>query len=499
MTNSTPWGLHWFRRDLRISGNEALRENWRQTKGRTLGLFCFDSKFLARDYFSHNRFAFFPETLKALRDDWRRHGGDLLVIDSQPERALQELSEHCRRQNISLPTLVTWNRDYEPFARARDQRVENLLKELGITATTARDHLLFEPHEIMKSEAKGDFYQIYSPYGRKWCAALASPIGAKRIAAQTGAASYFDLGADGTKKDLFPMRWSDLQLGDGTIWTDALDQFVAQNTSHVSIPIPKAGFFSAFAELRRFKKQVSDYKVNRDFPAIAGTSRLSIYLKNGSLTVTQILAELQIEKVNWESPSGETQFVKELAWREFYYSILYHRPDVERQSFLPQYTNLRWQNDTQHFAHWCAGTTGFPIVDAGMRELAKTGWMHNRVRMIVASFLTKDLLIDWRLGENYFMKKLLDGDLAANNGGWQWAASTGCDPQPYFRIFNPWLQGKKFDPEGAYIKKFVPELSGLTPKEIHDPEADRSRFGYPMPIVTHAIQRDKALRLYKTD
>lgn len=195
--------------------------------------------------------------------------------------------------------------------------------------------------------------------------------------------------------------------------------------------------------------------------------------------------------------SSAEKFLKEIAWREFYYSILYHFPRVETETFIEKFNDIPWENNEVFFKKWCEGQTGFPIIDAGMRELNTTGWMHNRVRMIVASFLTKDLLIDWKWGEKYFMEKLLDGDLAPNNGGWQWAASTGCDPQPYFRIFNPWLQSERFDPDGSYIRKFVPELKLIATKALHDPTAHRSQFGYPSPVVIHAEQKDKALSLYK--
>ena len=195
---------------------------------------------------------------------------------------------------------------------------------------------------------------------------------------------------------------------------------------------------------------------------------------------------------------GEAKFVSEIIWREFYYYILSRNPRVERESFNPLYSKIAWKNNEEWFSAWKEGRTGFPIVDAGMRELNETGWMHNRVRMIVASFLTKDLHIDWRWGEQYFMEKLLDGDLAPNNGGWQWAASTGCDPQPYFRVFNPYLQSEKFDPTGVYIKRFIPELKDCPVKLIHEPPQDLMNRNYPAPMVDHSVQRLEAIALYKS-
>ncbi len=489
------WGLHWFRRDLRVPGNSALKENWKQTKGRTLGFFCFDSKFLSRSDFSNNRFAFFLKTLQRLKTDLREQGGDLLVVDCLPYEAFPKLFHYCRSKRMSLPTLVTWNRDYEPFARNRDNKIKTVLHDEGVQALDFRDHLIFEPHEISKNDHSGDFYQIYSPFFRKWSSRLKSSEGEHRIQLQAQANRYFS--RHERKTDLFKMTWDKLRNDSDFPFADSLDRFVDLNSKKVTIPIPEAGFFAAYKNVLKFKSQIDQYKDQRDSPAVNGTSGLSIFLKNGSLTVAQIIAALDLHSRTSQRQAGRNQFTKELAWREFYYSILFHRPEVEKHSFNPKFENIKWVNDQVFFRRWKEGTTGVPIVDAGMRQLSQTGWMHNRVRMIVASFLTKDLLIDWRWGENHFMKNLLDGDLAANNGGWQWAASTGCDPQPYFRIFNPWLQGQKFDPAGEYIKTFVTELRDAPKEFIHEPTADRSKWHYPAPIVDHSIQRERAIRLYK--
>ncbi|MGE4131805.1 MAG: deoxyribodipyrimidine photo-lyase [Bdellovibrionales bacterium] len=485
-----PWGVHWFRRDLRIAGNAALRANWKRTEGRTLGLFCFDSKFLARPDFSHNRFAFFLKTLSALRSEFRAMGGNLLVVDEQPtdffDRLLTTQSETLR------PQVVSWNRDYEPFARARDEKVQKLLQKNGLEVLTTRDHLLFEPDEIFKTQP-GSFYQVYSPFGRKWFEALNGKVGQARLAEQAVVKRYE---VNDSPSDLFRLTWADV-LPDANFTRDEFDRFDRENRKSVTISIPAAGFREAYQQLKQFKDKLEAYKEDRDRPDMEGTSRLSHFLKNGSLTSSQILHHLVNSPLTWDKPSGRNQFVKEIAWREFYYHILYHRPDVESGAFLADFRDLAWENREDYFARWKEGSTGFPIVDAGMRELRKTGWMHNRVRMIVSSFLTKDLLIDWRWGEAHFMHLLLDGDLAPNNGGWQWAASTGCDPQPYFRIFNPWLQSEKFDPEGKYIRQYVPELREAPTAALHDPEADRSRWKYPEPIVDHKAQKVKALALYK--
>ncbi|MBN8549284.1 MAG: deoxyribodipyrimidine photo-lyase, partial [Deltaproteobacteria bacterium] len=299
-----------------------------------------------------------------------------------------------------------------------------------------------------------------------------------------------------TKQDLFQLNWTQLLGKDGATF-DQLEAYLLQNSKLVSVPIPKAGSVAAMRKLKEFKRQALDrYAEARDFPNVKGTSQLSIFLKNGSLTVAQIIAELELQNQTFAEKSGPSVYLKELAWREFYYYILFHHPRVEQEAFLSKFKNIAWENRPEYFEAWKNGMTGYPIVDAGMRQLNQTGWMHNRVRMIVASFLTKDLLVSWQWGERYFMEKLLDGDLAPNNGGWQWAASTGCDPQPYFRIFNPRLQSEKFDPTGEYIKTYIPELAEFSPKEIHVPSESGRSSKYPSPIVDHQEQKEKALELY---
>jgi deoxyribodipyrimidine photo-lyase len=277
-------------------------------------------------------------------------------------------------------------------------------------------------------------------------------------------------------------------LGEGVESLDQLDEFRVKNAKQVGIRIPKAGADAARRCLAAFRDRVTSYKDQRDFPAQRGTSQISIFLKNGSLTVPQVISELSLGQESVSSDRGAAKYLKELAWREFYYHILWHCPRVENETFIERYNSISWENREDLFDAWKAGKTGYPIVDAGMRQLQETGWMHNRVRMIVASFLVKDLHIDWRWGERFFMQQLLDGDLAPNNGGWQWAASTGCDPQPYFRVFNPTLQSEKFDPQGAYIKRWVPERAGLVGKALHEPIG---------PVVDHAARKIKVLAWYK--
>jgi deoxyribodipyrimidine photo-lyase len=488
------YGIHWFRRDLRVAGNPALRWSWREHGGRVLGLFCFDEVFLARPDFSVDRFAFFLDTLVALRDELRAAGGDLLVLNEGPTAAFERLFATLQSRGVPRPASVSFNRDYEPFARARDEAMTKLLAErFGVAVHTERDHLIIEPDELRKPDAPDDattFYQVYTPFARRWFSLLATPQMQARIAQQREGLAWLDARARGrAARPLFTLTWDALG-GGAPLLPDHLERFRTANARRVQVPIPKAGSLAALARLRDFAGRLRDYKTRRDLPAEDGTSRLSVFFKNGSLTPAQAIAALELADAAFGEATGRSAFLRELVWREFYYHVLWHRPDVETRAFLPRFRALPWQNREDWFARWKAGETGYPIVDAGMRQLAQTGWMHNRVRMIVASFLTKDLLIDWRWGERWFMERLLDGDLAPNNGGWQWAASTGCDPQPYFRIFNPVLQGQRFDPDGAYVRAFVPALRDHRgpAKALHEPQD---------PLVDHARQKAAALAMYQ--
>ncbi len=490
------YGLHWFRRDLRVAGNPALRWSWGQHRGRVLGVFCFDAKFLARPDFSADRFAFFLATLDSLRTELRDTGGELLVLDRGPEDAFSFLMQLFDTHRLGRPATVSFNRDYEPFARQRDQAVTTLLEDRwGVSVHTERDHILIEPEEIRKDDRPGKaiaddaprYYQVYAAFARRWFDLLASPRIRARIDAQEQGLAYLDTRADGhAQPPLFTLTWRGL-FGDTPPPDDHLARFVAANTPRVRVKIPAAGCSAARARLRDFATRLAPYKSQRDVPGVDGTSKMSIYFKNGSFTSAQVIAALKLGGTTFAEGTGPSAFLREIVWREFYYHVLWHRPDVETRAFLPQFRELAWTNRSDWFEAWKAGRTGYPIVDAGMRQLAQTGWMHNRVRMIVASFLTKDLLIDWQWGERYFMERLLDGDLAPNNGGWQWAASTGCDPQPYFRVFNPTLQSQRFDPRGTYLRRFLPERQADDDHAIHLPRD---------PIVEHALQKQKALAMY---
>ncbi|NCN41464.1 deoxyribodipyrimidine photo-lyase [bacterium] len=485
------YGIHWFRRDLRITGNLALQRQFKKHDGRVLGLFCFDKKFLSRPDFSINRFQFFLNTLVELQRELRSVGSDLLVLDVGPDEAYETLFKDLRKHGLDLPATVSWSRDYEPFALARDQRLQTYFLSEGLDVFSERDHLLIEPWELQKDDGTG--YQVYTPFSRKWLELYVSEKYGDRTKVFKNSKKYLKSLEKGSPEKIFQLSWKKL-FSDKLQYPDHLEAYCEKNQKLVTVPIPPAGSLAANERLKSFQEKVMEYSEKRDFPDLSATSGLSPYLKNGSVTVPQIIHELSLVPYK-KKQSGADVFLSELIWREFYYHILYHNPRVENEAFLPKYKNLKWENSPKYFEAWKNGMTGFPIVDAGMRQLKTTGWMHNRVRMIVASFLTKDLLIDWRWGEKYFMETLLDGDLAPNNGGWQWAASTGCDAQPYFRIFNPWLQSKRFDASGVYIKKYIPELKDFDVKKLHEPILNHPV--YPAPIIEHVEQKEKALKLFK--
>ena len=488
------WGLHWFRRDLRLEDNLAFIQNYQRNEGRVLGFFCFDPTFLSRQDFSHNRFAFFLQTLKELKTQLLSLEGDLIILEGRPQEAFKKLFEFLQSRKVSLPQNITFNRDYEPFARKRDLELFKYFSEdLKIKVETFRDHLILEPGEVLKDEEiPQSFYSVYTAFYKKWIKVIIQPEKNLRIFHQIPK----------TKLNL-KLTWKNL-LGDDVSRLDCLEHYIKNNLAQVSIDLnnmPEAGHHAALNKLKKFKDKLKNYQTDRDLPSILGTSQISPYLKNGSITSAQII--FWLEK-NWEkfdlnqdvNKLYELQFLKELVWREFFYHILWFRPEVESAAFNIKFKNISWENNQKKFDAWKLGITGYPIVDAGMRELNQTGNMHNRVRMITASFLIKDLHVDWRWGEKYFMEKLWDGDLAVNNGNWQWVAGTGCDAAPYFRIFNPMTQGKRFDPDAVYIKKYIPELTHVSSKDIHLLNFKVS--GYPSPIVNHDQARLKTMELYKT-
>ncbi len=419
--------LFWFRRDLRLQDNaglyQALKEN-----NEVIPIFIFDSVILDKlDDPADRRVEFIHQSIALLKDELEQTGSTLLVFHGNPVKIFKELR----------PKAVYTNHDYEPYATKRDGEIKAILERKGISFKTFKDQVIFEKDEIIKED--GTPYTIFTPYSKKWKAAL----------------NKFNLKSCPVEK--------------------YADNF--KKTAPISIPsLADLGFKETkpqFPDSAIKQSIIEKYDTFRNFPGIAGTSRLSVHLRFGTVSIRK-LARVALKK--------NEVWLNELIWRDFYHMILWHFPHVERKAFKPAYDRIEWRNDPAEFEAWCQGRTGYPIVDAGMRELNVTGFMHNRVRMIVASFLTKHLLIDWRWGEAYFAQKLLDFDLAANNGGWQWAAGSGCDAAPYFRVFNPYIQTEKFDPERTYIKKWVPEYESKN---------------YPRPVVDHAMARRRVLTVYK--
>lgn len=488
------WGLHWFRRDLRLLGNPALGWSCREHGGRVLGLFCVDPASAARDDFSPDRHALLLVTLRALRDELRACGGDILVLEGDPALVFERLLTELAARGIRGPATVSFNRDYDPFARARDERVRDVLaRRFGIVVRDERDHLVVEPQELLKPSAEArhepTFYRVYTPFARRWLELLRAGRLRARIGEQRQALRDLDHSPRGRAAALYRLTWPALWGRSGPpSCDDQLDERIARDLPRLRVPLPPVGSGAALARLRAFAPRLEAYKEARDRPGEDGTSRLSIYFNHGALTTTQAIAALDLEDVGFDDGDGRSAFLREIIWREFSYHLLWHRPEIEGRAYQPALRAIPWENDERLFAAWKAGRTGFSLVDAGMRQLATTGWMHNRVRMVVASFLTKDLLIDWRWGERYFMQRLLDGDVAPNNCGWQWVASTGCDPQPVFRVLNPVLQGKRFDPAGDYIRAYVPERRDDDRLAVHEPRDA---------IVVHAVRRERALAMYR--
>ncbi len=458
--------IHWFRSDLRLADNTALAAACRQAEA-LAPVFVLDDALLDRHREAHPRLRFLCECIEDLAAALEAAGSRLVVVRGAPDRCLPALARACKA------SLVIWNRDYGPYAKSRDREVRAALERDGVRVRTCKDRPVFEGDEIRT--VQGGAYTVYGPYRRAWWrrhqASPARPLPAPPLPACIPEALV----------DAVPL------LREAEFGADATD-------------IPRGGTAPARERLEAFLDGAARrYHVDRDFPAIAGTSRLSPYLRFGALSVREcVRAAFALAAAEPEAEEGVRAWIDELVWRDFYHAVLDAHPRVLGGAFREAYDRLEWDDDAARLQAWQSGMTGYPIVDAGMRELAATGWMHNRVRMIVASFLTKDLHIDWREGERWFMRRLVDGDPASNNGGWQWAASTGTDAQPYFRIFNPTTQGERFDPDGEYVRRWVPELEGLPGKAVHRPwVAPLESPAYPAPIVDHARERVVALARFR--
>jgi deoxyribodipyrimidine photo-lyase len=460
----------WYRRDLRRHDHPPLVAAL-EAHDRVVPLFVVDPRLIRGRFASPNRTWFTLGSVSSLREDLRALGSDLVIRAGDPRAVVPGLA-----REVGATTVVV-ARDHAPYGRSRDAVVAAALEADGTRWRTEPGLLAHEPDAIMSGA--GGPYSVFTPFRRAWEALpRRMPLPAP---GDVGPAPALEPGALPTLPSL--------GLGD------------APTASAAALPEP--GETAARGRLERWLATGLDgYADARDRLDRDGTSRLSADLHIGTLSALEV-----VERASTHAGAGGDAFVRELIWREFYAHVLFHRPDLLGQAFRPEFDRLAWSSDDAGLAAWRDGRTGYPVVDAGMRQLATTGWMHNRARMIVASFLTKDLAIDWRRGEALFMRHLVDGDVASNNGGWQWSASTGTDAQPWFRIFNPVLQGRRHDPDGTFVRRWIPELAGVSTARIHapwemSPAEQRSagcRIGvdYPAPIVDHRAARASALARYE--
>ncbi len=466
--------IWWIRRDLRLTDQTALTAAL-QEAGDVVPLFVIDPALTEAKNASPKRQVFLQQALQSLDGELRQRGSRLILRRGSPAEVLAQVAAESGAAAIYAEA------DYSPYARRRDAAVAHSLP-LKLVGGPSLHH----PEAVVKAD--GTPYTVYTPYMRAW---KSQPL--PRPDSILPAPSRIP----------FPALELVSEIGELNLPTDAAQIFPANEAE-------AQHRLMAFAE--GATPRVFQYVDLRNRLDLNGTSQLSPYLRFGMISARQAVVAVQVAEVRATEglarKSAET-WLNELIWREFYMTILYHFPDVLQQSFRADLRQIPWRNDVQEFAAWCEGRTGYPIVDAGMRQLAHTGWMHNRARMIVASFLVKDLLVDWRWGEGFFMEHLLDGDPAANNGGWQWTAGTGTDAAPYFRIFNPVLQGEKFDPAGEYIRQWVPELTNVPDERIHKPwemtELLQAEVGvkigrdYPQPVVDHGMARRRTLDVYQME
>jgi deoxyribodipyrimidine photo-lyase len=453
--------LHWHRRDLRLSDNRGLAE----PTGAPAGVFVFDRNVL--EHAGAARVSFMLDALASLRAAYRERGSELFARRGDPAGTLLELAEALDAE------IVSWNRDYSGLARERDDRVSAALRDADVTPQKFHDAICHEPGSITTNA--GDPYQVYTYFWKKW--------------------------RDREKRDPQPVPDVATAAAD-----EPLPDIEELGFDPPAASVPEASTAAARDRLEAFlAEDVYDYEDRRDYPADDCTSRLSADLKFGTLGIRELDERVRAVRDDAAGADRESvvEFRSQLAWREFYTHVLSFNPEVVTENYVDYDHAIDWNHDPDHLAAWRRGETGYPIVDAGMRQLREEAYMHNRVRMIVASFLTKDLLCDWRHGYAHFREHLVDHDTANDNGGWQWAASTGTDAQPYFRIFNPMTQGERYDPDAEYIAEHVPELRGVAPEVVHgwdecSPTQRRNAAPeYPEPIVDHAERREEALATFE--
>ena len=457
--------LHWHRRDLRAADNRGLA---RAAEDTAVPVFVFDPTVLQHG--ASPRVTFLLDALDSLRAAYRERGSDLVVAHGNPVEVIPKLAAEYDAD------LVTWNRDYSGLARRRDDAVRDALDGAGLDYETVHDAVHHEPGSITTNA--GDPYAVFTYFSKKW--------------------------HDRPKADPFEAPDEDaLADVDG----DPLPTLADLDFAEPEADIPDASTAAARDLLERFcAAPVHRYEERRDYPADDVTSRLSAHLTYGTVGVREVYQRVDRARADATDEAAResvTEFLDQLAWREFYTQVLWANPEVVDSNYKEYEQDIEWRDDPEALQAWKDGRTGYPIVDAGMRQLRAEAWMHNRLRMIVASFLTKDLLLDWREGYAWFRERLADHDTANNNGGWQWAASTGTDAQPYFRIFNPMTQGERYDPDAEYIREYVPELEGVPADAIHswhelDPATRETHApDYPHPVVDHSEQREEALAMFE--
>ena len=424
--------IFWFRRDLRIDDNPGLYEALGNSKN-VIPIFIFDTNIIDNLPSDDNRIKFIWHSLSLLNERLKEVGSTLNIFKGNPLEVFKKIILKYRLTSVYV------NRDYEKYSIKRDKEINTFLNENKIAFNASKDHVFFEPNEILKSD--GTPYTVFTPYSKKWF------------------------------EKFYSEKLPQYQI------KNLVDNFFKTNYKPI-ISLSEIGFSNDEIEFEKFNlgdELIKNYNSKRDFPYLNSTSKIGPYLRFGLISVREV-GKKTIEK------KFDQSFLRQLIWRDFYIQIFFHFPDSENENFKPAYDKIIWLNEEEKFEKWCAGETGYPIVDAGMKELNATGFMHNRVRMIAASFLCKHLLIHWKKGESYFAKKLLDYEMASNVGNWQWVAGTGVDAAPYFRLFNPEIQMKKFDPQKVYIKKWLPK---------YDPE------NYLEPIIDHNYARERCLNAYK--
>jgi len=459
--------IFWFRRDLRLSDNKALTLVTKDYK-EVVPVFIFDENILSKIKLKKDkRVQIIFSALLELKEKLIKQGSDLLILSGDPVEIIPNLALKLKVEGVYA------NEDYEQYAIRRDKEVKKKLKLKSIDFTSCKDHVIFSGLEVAKKDNTA--YRVFTPYKRQWL----------RQVTLLDLKSYkANLSNLAPKSEIPKSKVSTLS----DIGFERTETFIL-------------GENQARKKFTKFLKKIDHYKLKRDMIAEDGTSSMSVYLRFGMISTREVVRKT----IDLQSEGAQT-WVSEIIWRDFYHMILNEFPYVEKGAFKEKYNDIKWPGSSAHFKKWKEGNTGFPLIDAAMKHFSKTGEMHNRLRMIVASFLVKDLLVDWKKGEKYFAEKLLDYDMAANNGGWQWCASTGCDAQPYFRIFNPITQSQRFDPEGVFIKEHLPELKNFNAKEVHFPQKcsiqRQKEVGcivgknYPSPIVEHSLQRILAIELF---